>query len=114
DLARVIRQFGDAAARSQAAGFDGVELHGAHGYLLSQFLSTTMNPGVDLAGRARLLRDVMREVRTRCGPRFTVGVRLSLEDRGQARGLDLDDSLQVARWLADDGADWIHASLWDA
>jgi len=117
DLARVIEQFADAAARVQAAGFDGVELHGAHGYLLSQFLSATMNPrgdgwGGDLVGRARLIREVTRAVRARVGRRFTVGVRLSLEDWGSARGLDLDDSLQVSRWLADDGVDFIHASLW--
>ncbi|MDQ3370459.1 MAG: NADH:flavin oxidoreductase [Myxococcota bacterium] len=118
DLVRVIEQFAAAAARAQAAGFDGVELHGAHGYLLSQFLSRTINTrvdrwGADLAGRARLLREVTRAVRARCGARFAVGVRLSLEDFGQARGLDLDDSLQVARWLADDGIDFLHASLWD-
>lgn len=119
DLARVIEQFAAAAARCQAAGFDGVELHGAHGYLLSQFLSATMNPrsdgwGGDPAGRARLIREVARAVRDRVGRQFTVGVRLSLEDWGSARGLDLDDSLQVARWLAEDGVDFVHASLWNA
>ncbi|MBX3155488.1 MAG: NADH:flavin oxidoreductase [Deltaproteobacteria bacterium] len=119
DLERVIGQFADAAARAQAAGFDGVELHGAHGYLLSQFLSATQNPrtdgwGGDPAGRARLLRTTLRAVRARVGPRFTVGVRLSLEDFGNARGLDLDESLAVARDLAADGADFLHASLWDA
>jgi 2,4-dienoyl-CoA reductase-like NADH-dependent reductase (Old Yellow Enzyme family) len=118
DLARVIEQFADAAARAEAAGFDGVELHGAHGYLLSQFLSRTMNPrtdgwGGDLAGRARLVREVLRACRRRTAPGFAIGVRLSLEDFGNARGMDLDDNLQVARWLADDGADFIHASLWD-
>ncbi|HSK01683.1 MAG TPA: NADH:flavin oxidoreductase [Kofleriaceae bacterium] len=118
DLTRVIGQFADAAARAEAAGFDGVELHGAHGYLLSQFLSRTMNPrddgwGGDLPGRARLTREVMRACRRRCSPRFAIGVRLSLEDFGNARGMDLDDNLQVARWLAEDGADFIHASLWD-
>jgi 2,4-dienoyl-CoA reductase-like NADH-dependent reductase (Old Yellow Enzyme family) len=119
DLARVIEQFAAAARRAQLAGFDGVELHGAHGYLLSQFLSATMNPrsdgwGGDLAGRARLIREVARAVRARVGAQFTVGVRLSLEDWGSARGLDLDDNLQVARWLADDGVDFVHASLWNA
>lgn len=118
DIERVIEHFAAAAARAQAAGFDGVELHGAHGYLLSQFLSRTMNTrddawGGDAARRARLVREVMRAVRARCGAGFIVGVRLSLEDFGQARGLDLDESLQVARWLVDDGADFIHASLWD-
>lgn len=118
DITRTIERFAAAAARAQAAGFDGVELHGAHGYLLSQFLSRTMNPrtdgwGGDLAGRARLIREVLQACRARCSSRFAIGVRLSLEDFGQARGMDLDDNLQVARWLADDGADFIHASLWD-
>ncbi len=118
DIDRAIDQFVQGAARAKAAGFDGVELHGAHGYLLSQFLSTAMNTRDDdwggaLANRARLVRTVTQRVRAECGARFVVGVRLSLEDFGQARGLDLDDSLQVARWLADDGADFIHASLWD-
>jgi 2,4-dienoyl-CoA reductase-like NADH-dependent reductase (Old Yellow Enzyme family) len=119
DIARAVDQFAAAAERCQRAGFDGIELHGAHGYLLSQFLSKTMNPrsdgwGGDLVGRARLVREVTRAVRARVGSRFTVGVRLSLEDRGYARGLDLDDNLQVARWLAEDGVDFVHASLWDA
>jgi 2,4-dienoyl-CoA reductase-like NADH-dependent reductase (Old Yellow Enzyme family) len=118
DIRRVIDHFIAAALRAQAAGFDGVELHGAHGYLLSQFLSTAMNTrtdewGGDLANRARLLRTIAHQTRARCGSQFVVGVRLSLEDFGQARGLDLDESMQVARWLADDGADYIHASLWD-
>lgn len=119
DLARVIDQFVAAARRANRAGFDGVELHGAHGYLLSQFLSATMNPrddgwGGDLVGRARLVREVLRACRAALPRTFTIGVRLSLEDYGFARGLDLDDSLQVVRWLCDDGADFIHVSLWDA
>lgn len=118
DIARVIEQFAAAAERSERAGFDGIELHGAHGYLLSQFLSRTMNPrtdgwGGDLVGRARLVREVTRAVRARVSAKFAVGVRLSLEDFGQARGMDLDDNLQVAAWLAEDGADFIHVSLWD-
>ena len=118
DLERVITQFADAAERAQKAGFDGVELHGAHGYLLCQFLSATQNPrtdgwGGDLIGRARLIREATRAVRARCGAKFAVGVRLSLEDFGNAKGLDLDESLQVAAWLADDGVDFIHISLWD-
>lgn len=111
--------FVDAAVRCHRAGFGGVELHGAHGYLLSQFLSATMNPrddgyGGDLVGRARLLREITRRVRAACPAPFVVAVRLSPEDRGNARGLDLDETLQVARWLADDGVDLVHLSLWDA
>jgi 2,4-dienoyl-CoA reductase-like NADH-dependent reductase (Old Yellow Enzyme family) len=119
DILGVIARFRDAAVRAHRAGFGGVELHGAHGYLLCQFLSTTANLRTDawggsLAGRARLIRETLRAVRAAVPDEFVVGVRLSPEDRGNARGLDLDESIQVARWLADDGADFIHLSLWDA
>ena len=117
DIQRAIVQFADSAERARRAGFDGVEIHGAHGYLFTQFLSATQNQRTDdwggpLENRARLIRETMRAVRRRVGPSFTVGVRLSPEDFGNARGLDLDESLQVARWLADDSADFIHLSLW--
>ena len=56
----------------------------------------------------------MRTIRSRVEPGFTVGVRLSPEDWGNARGLDLDESLQVAGWLAAEGVDFIHLSLWQA
>lgn len=119
DIHRVIGQFADAASRARAAGFDGVEIHGAHGYLFTQFLSSTQNRRTDawggsLENRARLVREAMRAVRARAGASFTVGVRLSPEDFGNARGLDLDESIQTARWLAEDGADFIHLSLWHA
>lgn len=118
DIEGVIDAFRAAALRCVAAGLHGVELHGAHGYLLGQFLSATQNPrtdgwGGDLPGRARLLRTVLREVRASTPRSFVVGVRLSPEDRGQATGLDLDESLQLAAWLAEDGADFVHISLWD-
>ncbi|MBK6923000.1 MAG: NADH:flavin oxidoreductase [Deltaproteobacteria bacterium] len=117
DLARVVEQFADAAARAQMAGFDGVELHGAHGYLFTQFLSATGNRRADAWGgplehRARLLRDATRAVRARVRRDFTVGVRLSPEDFGNAKGIDVDETVQVARWLAEDGVDFVHLSLW--
>jgi 2,4-dienoyl-CoA reductase-like NADH-dependent reductase (Old Yellow Enzyme family) len=118
DVLRVIAQFREAAVRAHAAGFAGVELHGAHGYLFGQFLSA-MNTrsdrwGGSLENRARLLREATRAVRGAVPDGFVVGVRLSPEDFGNARGLDLDESLQVARWLAADGIDFLHLSLWDA
>ena len=119
DLARVIDQFGNAAVRAHKAGMDGVEIHGAHGYLLTQFLSPIENTRTDswggsLENRARLIREVMRTVRSRVPKSFVVGVRLSAEDFGNAKGMDLDESVTTGKWLADDGADFIHLSLWRA
>jgi len=114
DLQSVIRAFGDAAARAEKAGFDGVEIHGAHGYLLTQFLSRdnvrTDAWGGSLENRARLMREVTREVRKRT--RGTVIVRISPEDFATARNLDLDENVQVAKWLGEDGIDGLHLSLW--
>lgn len=117
DLEAVIDRFAAAAARAQQAGFDGLEIHGAHGYLFTQFLSATGNQRDDAWGgplehRARLLREVARAIRARVRGDFTVGVRLSPEDFGNTRGIDLDETIQVARWLADDGVDFVHVSLW--
>ena len=118
DIEGAIAAFRDAAVRAHRAGFDGVELHGAHGYLLCQFLSRsnlrTDGWGGDLEGRARLIREVMRAVRSAVPASFVVGVRLSPEDFGQSRGMDLDESLTTAKWLCEDGADFIHLSLWNA
>lgn len=116
DIERVIGQFAEAARRVAEAGFDGIELHGAHGYLLSQFQSTLYNVRTDawggpLENRARLLRTVLRAVR-QAAPALAIGVRLSPEEYGSAKGIDLDDTLQIARWLADDGVDFLHLSLW--
>jgi 2,4-dienoyl-CoA reductase-like NADH-dependent reductase (Old Yellow Enzyme family) len=118
DIEAVIEAFEAAAVRCARAGFSGVELHAAHGYLLSQFLSRTMNTREDAWGgpiehRARLVREIARRVRSAVPPPFVVGARLSPEDYGFARGLDVDETVQVAAWLAEDGLDFIHLSLWD-
>lgn len=118
DIERTIAAFREAARRSHQAGFDGVELHGAHGYLLGQFLSKqntrTDAYGGDIAGRARFVREVTQAVRQAVPASFAVGIRLSPEDWGQTKGVDLDETLTVARWLRDDGIDFLHVSLWKA
>ena len=119
DLARIVETFVDAARRAERAGFSGVELHGANGYLFTQFLAPADNPrrdawGGDLAGRAKLLRDTLRAVRAAVRPGFAVGVRISPVDTYAKRGLVLDDARELVRWLADDGADFVHLSLRDA
>ncbi|MCH9688127.1 MAG: NADH:flavin oxidoreductase [Deltaproteobacteria bacterium] len=119
DLDEVIEQFVAAAQRAERAGFSGVEIHGANGYLFTQFLAPHDNPredeyGGDLAGRALLLRRTLRAVRAAVSPSFAVGVRVSPVDVWAQRGLVLDDGVQVGRWLVEDGADFIHLSLGDA
>jgi 2,4-dienoyl-CoA reductase-like NADH-dependent reductase (Old Yellow Enzyme family) len=118
DIDDVIAAFAAAAQRCQQAGFDAVELHGAHGYLLSQFLSTVYNQrsdrwGGSLENRARLIRQVTRAVK-QSAPELVLGIRLSPEDFGQAKGLDLDETIQVARWLVEDGMEVLHLSLWQS
>lgn len=119
DLRRVIGDFVAAARRSESAGFDGVEIHGANGYLFTQFLAPADNPrtdeyGGDLAGRARLLREALQAIRAAVAPGFAVGVRISPVDVGSPRGLLLEDAVEVSQWLAEDGADFVHLSLMDA
>ncbi len=107
DLARIradFRRSGDVARR---AGFDSVEVHMGHGYLLSQFLSPFTNRrrdawGGDIEGRARFPRSVVSAVREGVGPDLAVTVKLNMED-GFRGGLTVDDAVQVARWLAQDG-----------
>jgi 2,4-dienoyl-CoA reductase-like NADH-dependent reductase (Old Yellow Enzyme family) len=118
DIERVIVEFAEAARRCAAAGFDAVELHGAHGYLLSQFLSTVYNTrsdrwGGSLENRARLTREVVRAVK-KAAPSLVLAVRLSPEDFGQAKGVDLDETIEVARWLVEDGMEIVHLSLWQS
>lgn len=118
-IERTIANFASAARRMETAGIDGIELHGAHGYLLCQFLSSALNRRTDqwggtLANRARMIRRAMRAAREAVSDEFIIGVRLSPESSPNLPGLDLDESLQTALWLCEDGADFIHISLWDA
>lgn len=107
DFARVIGAFGVAAARAAAAGFDAVEIHVGHGYLLSQLLSPITNRrrdrwGGDLPGRARLAVEVVARVRD-AAPDLAVSCKLNLDD-GVPGGARVDDAIAVARLLADAGA----------
>jgi 2,4-dienoyl-CoA reductase (NADPH2) len=120
-LAAVVRAFADGAARARDAGLDGIEIHGANGYLFTQFLSSATNErrdeyGGPLENRARLLLDTVRAVRQRVGEDFHVQVKISVTERGNAflpwlrRGNTVDDSTRVCRWLEEAGADAIHVS----
>ncbi|MGC8498813.1 MAG: NADH:flavin oxidoreductase/NADH oxidase [Acidimicrobiales bacterium] len=114
ELDELVTAFAAAAGRARAAGFDLIELHAAHGYLLHQFLSPLSNQredayGGDLAGRARLLVRVVDAVRETIGPDVPLLVRVSATD-WTAGGLDLDQVEQVARWLGQHGVDLIDVS----
>ena len=108
ELSRVIADHARAAAVAVDAGFDAVELHFAHNYLVSAFLSPLLNRrrdsyGGSLINRARLARHIAIAVREAVGDRVAVIAKLSMDD-GVAGGLRIEDSLQVGRWLQDDGA----------
>jgi len=110
----VIRRFTDVATAAKAAGFNGIQVHAAHGYLVSQFLSPRTNQRTDewggsLGNRARLLREVVVSVRDAVGAEFPIGVKLNSTDFQQG-GFSNDESAQVARWLADLGVDLLEIS----
>ncbi|GAA1152615.1 tRNA-dihydrouridine synthase [Nesterenkonia lutea] len=107
EIPGIIEAFVAASRRAVAAGVDFIEIHGAHGYLLHEFLSAAANTrqdeyGGDLAGRARLLLEVVRAVRKDLGEDMPLSVRLSATDLVEG-GNELEDSVQVAKWLRDEG-----------
>jgi 2,4-dienoyl-CoA reductase-like NADH-dependent reductase (Old Yellow Enzyme family) len=113
-IRQIVWAFAEAAARAKNAGFDGVQIHSAHGYLLSQFLSPAFNIRTDEYGgsienRARALMDVLRAVRSVVGPDYPVLVKMNGRDFID-NGLSLEDSLQVGRMLAQGGIDAIELS----
>ncbi|MET7287390.1 NADH:flavin oxidoreductase/NADH oxidase family protein [Streptomyces sp. NPDC005573] len=102
------------ARRAEQAGFDGVEIHAAHGYLLSQFLSPLVNKRTDrwggsLENRARMLLDIVRAVRAAVSPSFAVAVKLNSADF-QRGGFDADDARQVIAMLEPLGVDMVELS----
>jgi 2,4-dienoyl-CoA reductase-like NADH-dependent reductase (Old Yellow Enzyme family) len=115
EVEAVREAFIEAALRCERAGFDGVELHGAHDYLLCEFLSPATNRREDRYGgspanRARLLREIIEGVRERCAPDFQLGLRLSPE----RYGFDPLEQLELERSLLAEGAlDYLDVSLWD-
>ncbi|HKF72455.1 MAG TPA: NADH:flavin oxidoreductase [Stellaceae bacterium] len=115
DIDAIIEQFGTAAARAREAGYDGVELHSAHAYTLSSFLSRH-NPrrdlydGRTLEGRLRLLGRVMARVREKVGADFPVGVRF-LAEEAIKDGYALPDAQRIALRMAQLGVDYISLSI---
>ena len=114
EIEEIVRRFGICAAAVKEAGFTGVQVHAAHGYLLSEFLSPRSNLrqdryGGELANRARALLEAVAATRAAVGPDFPVAVKLNSADFQQG-GFAFEDSLQVAAWLEEAGVDLIEIS----
>jgi 2,4-dienoyl-CoA reductase-like NADH-dependent reductase (Old Yellow Enzyme family) len=114
DIHRVTAAMAAAARRAQAAGFDGVQIHAAHGYLLSQFLSPATNPrsdgyGGDTAKRARLTLEVAAAVRSAVGPDFPVAIKINSEDF-TPEGMGVGEMVDTVALLADSGIDAVELS----
>jgi 2,4-dienoyl-CoA reductase-like NADH-dependent reductase (Old Yellow Enzyme family) len=114
EIAQLVEAYAAAAARALQSGFDGVQLHGAHGYGINQFLSALWNQRGDAYGgslkkRYRFLGEVLEAVRGAVGDDFPVLIKLSGADFAE-RGLVLEDSCEIARRLAEDGIDAIEVS----
>lgn len=114
EIADVIARFTHTATVAKDAGFTGIQLHAAHGYLLSSFLSPKANVrdddwGGSLENRARLLLESVRACRKAVGNDFPVSVKLNSADF-QTDGLTAEESMQVVRWLGDEGLDLLEIS----
>jgi 2,4-dienoyl-CoA reductase (NADPH2) len=117
DISWLIERFADAAHRAQAAGFDAVELHAGHGYILSEFLSPYVNVredeyGGSLENRARLLVEVITAVKARVGKDFPVWCRIDSKEFRVPGGIVFEDAVATARIAEQAGADAIHVSAY--
>lgn len=111
----VIEQFGDAAVRAKKAGADGVEVHGAHGYLVAQFMSPHANKrydefGGDFEGRMKFPREIFRNIRKKVGNDFVMNFRFGWDEKVHG-GRTLEESVNVARMAEEEGVDAIHISV---
>ncbi|MBO4317627.1 MAG: NADH:flavin oxidoreductase [Mailhella sp.] len=115
DINRLIRCFADAAERARLAGYDGVEIHSAHGYMLSQFYSPITNKRADaftgstIEGRTLFQRQIIKAVRERLGSSFPIGIRLGASDYAEG-GASIDDLPAATHLFEEAGADMISIS----
>src|ERR1700722_4660670 len=120
-IAETVQAFADGARRAREAGLDGVELHSANGYLITQFLSSATNDRTDeyggpLENRARFILEIVAAIRKTVGSDFHLQSKISATENcnamvpGEASGNNIHDSVQVAKWLEQAGVDGIHAS----
>jgi 2,4-dienoyl-CoA reductase (NADPH2) len=123
DIHEVVNAFAEGARRAREAGLDGVELHGANGYLITQFLSSAINDRTDeyggpLENRARFVVEIVKAIRKKVGNDFHLQMKISATDHNNAlvflkfegAGNTVDESIKVCKWLIDAGVDSIHVS----
>ena len=122
-IRETVAAFAEGARRAREAGLDGVELHGANGYLITQFLSSAINDrkdeyGGSLENRARFVLEIVRAIRQRVGTDFHLQMKISAQEHADAiaffnigpPGNSLEDSVKVCKWLVEAGVDAIHVS----
>ena len=127
DIREVVAAFAEGARRARDAGLDGVELHGANGYLITQFLSSAINDREDeyggpLENRARFVLDIVRAIRARVGRDFHLQMKISATEfnnslfvlKREGAGNTVQESAQVCKWLVEAGVDAIHVSTGSA
>lgn len=114
EIKDIIKRFANTASIAEKAGFKGVQIHGAHGYLVSQFLSPLVNLRTDewggsLENRARFVLEIYRAMRSKTSPNFAVGIKINSADF-QRGGFTEEDSLQVIQMLSEEKMDFIEVS----
>lgn len=121
DINKTVNDFAQGARRAREAGLDGVELHGANGYLITQFLSSAINDrkddyGGSLENRAKFVLEVIRAIRAEVGNDFHLQMKISATDYNndvypwEKKGNTINESVQVCKWIEEAGADAIHVS----
>lgn len=111
----VIEEFGDAALRAKKSGYDGVDIHGCHGYLIAQFMSGHANKRIDefggtFEGRMKFPLEIVKNVRQKCGEDFIIGFRISYDEKIPG-GRTLEESLVACRMLENAGVDLLDISI---
>ncbi|MFX0050296.1 MAG: NADH:flavin oxidoreductase [Candidatus Hermodarchaeota archaeon] len=114
DIENVVENFGKAALKAKQTGYDAVQIHAAHGYLISQFLNSKVNRRSDswgggLENRANLLLSVYKEVRSQVGSNYPVLVKINNSDEPH-EGFPVEESVKVVKWLAEEGLDAVEIS----
>lgn len=114
EIHETVKAYGDCARRAEQAGFDGIEIHGAHGYLIAEFMSPYSNKRTDeyggqLDNRIRFALEIIQDIRSKVGKDFIVGYRISADERVTG-GRTIEDTKTIVPYLDRAGVDYIHVS----